>query len=145
MKKRKILLPILVLLLLITSVLLFKIKSEKDVLQKNIERTFTNAISDSMGGLSKDYRKLGIEYKIQCYYQTVDNLKDALDVFHNTSYKEYNNLFQTLNRLYIHLLRNHSEDYEIDDKLFIFEFLGKILVFPEDNQLISEFNNFLDK
>lgn len=42
------------------------------------------------------------------------------------------------------MLRNQNENYEIEDKLYIFEFLGKILVYPDDNQLISDFNLFLD-
>ncbi len=46
---------ILVLLLVITLVFLVKINFEKDVLQKNIDLAFTNGISDSMSGLSKDY------------------------------------------------------------------------------------------
>lgn len=142
---RKNMLPILVLLLIITSVILLIIKSEKDVLQKNIDVTFTNAISDSMSGLSKDYIKIDTNQKIQYYYLTVTNLSDALDVFYVTSYKDYDNFFQILNRLYIYLLENHNENYEIDGQLYIFEFLGKVLVYPDDNQLISDFNNYLDE
>ena len=33
-------------------------KSEKDALQKNIDIVFTNAIQDSMKGLSNDYDKI---------------------------------------------------------------------------------------
>lgn len=138
---QKFLLPILILILI---VLLFIVKSEKDVMQRNIDLTFTNAISDSMSGLSKDYSKLSTDEKIQCYYQTFSNLKDAMEVFHVSSYKEYDDLFQALNHLYIYLLENHNENYEIDNKLYIFEFLGKVLVFPNDEQLISEFNDFLN-
>ncbi len=97
---KRFLLPILILILI---VLLFLVKSEKDVMQRNIDLTFTNAISDAMGGLSKDYSKLSSDEKIQCYYQTFSNLKDAMEVFHVSSYKEYDNLYQTLNHLYIYL------------------------------------------
>ncbi len=138
---KRFLLPILILILI---VLLFFVKSEKDVMQRNIDLTFTNAISDAMGGLSKDYSKLSSDEKIQCYYQTFSNLKDAMEVFHVSSYKEYDNLFQTLNHLNIYLLENRNENYEIDNQLYIFEFLGKVLVYPNDEQLISDFNNFLN-
>ncbi len=138
---KRFLLPILILILVI---LLFFVKSEKDVMQRNIDLTFTNAISDAMGGLSKDYSKLSSDEKIQFYYQTFSNLKDAMEVFHVSSYKEYDNLFQTLNHLYIYLLENRNENYEIDNQLYIFEFLGKVLVYPNDEQLISDFNNFLN-
>jgi hypothetical protein len=137
----KFLLPILILILI---VLLFIVKSEKDVLQRNIDLTFTNAISDSMSGLSIDYSKLSTDEKIQCYYQTFSNLKDAMEVFHVSSYKKYDNLFLAINQLYIYLLENHNENYEIDNKLYILEFLGKVLVYPNDEQLISDFNNFLN-
>jgi hypothetical protein len=143
-KSKKIMLFSLIILLIISSVLLFVGKTEKDVLQKNIDLVFTNAVSDSMGGLSMDYDKIDTEEKIRCYYQTLSNLHDALEVFHISSYKEYNELFQTLNRLYIYILKNKGENYEIDDKLSIFNFLGKVLVYPDDNQLISDFNSFLD-
>lgn len=137
---QKFLLPILIL----TLILLFFVKSEKDELQRNIDLTFTNAISDSMSGLSKDYSKLSNDEKIQCYYQTFSNLKDAMEVFYVSSYKEYDNLFQEINHLYIYLLDNHNENYEIDNKLYIIEFLGKVLVYPNDEQLISDFKNFLN-
>lgn len=138
---KRFLLPILILILI---VLLFFVKSEKDVMQRNIDLTFTNAISDAMGGLSKDYSKLSSDEKIQCYYQTFSNLKDAMEVFHVSSYREYDNLFQTLNHLYIYLLENRNENYEINNQLYIFEFLGKVLVYPNDEQLISDFNNFIN-
>lgn len=137
---------ILFLLLSILSLLLFieKSEKEKDVLQKKVDLVFTNSISDSMFGLSMDYSKLDDEQKIQFYYQTLYNLHDALEVFNVSSYRKYNNLFLTLNRLYTFLLRNKNDNFEIEDKLYIFEFLGKMLVYPDDNQLISDFNHFLD-
>lgn len=141
-KLKKFLLPIIILILI---VLLFIVKSEKDVMQRNIDLTFTNAISDSMSGLSKDYSKLSTDEKIQYYYQTFSNLKDAMEVFSISSYKEYEDLFQALNHLYIYLLKNRNENYEIDNKLYIYEFLGKVLVYPNDEQLISDFNNFLNE
>ncbi len=134
----------LTILLIISSVLLFIGKIEKDGLQKEIDLVFTNAISDAMGGLSMDYDKIDTEEKIRCYYQSLSNLHDALEVFHISSYREYNELFQTLNRLHTYILKNKSENYEIDDKLTIYEFLVKILFYPDDNQLISDFNIFLD-
>ena len=141
---KKIMLFSLIILLIISSVILFLGKTEKDVLQKKIDLVFTNAISDSMGGLSMGYDKIDTEEKIRCYYQTLSNLHDALEVFYISSYREYNELFQTLNRLYIYILRNKGDNYEIDDKLSILTFLGKALVYPDDNQLISDFNSFLD-
>lgn len=143
--KKSIMLPLYALLLITTLVILFIIKSEKDVLQKNIDLIFTNAITDSMNGLSKGYNEIDNNQKIQYYYQIITNLKDALDVFHVSSYKEYDDFFQTLNRLYIYLLENHNATYEIDRQLYIFEFLGKIMVYPDDNQLISDFNSYLDE
>ena len=138
---KRFMLPILILILI---VLLFFVKSEKDVMQRKIDLTFTNSIRDAMGGLSKDYSKLSTDEIIQCYYQTLYNLKDAVEVFHVSSYKEYDNVFQTLNNLYIYLLENRNENYEIDNQLYIFEFLGKVMVYPNDEQLISDFNNFLN-
>jgi hypothetical protein len=41
-------------------------------------------------------------------------------------------------------LKKQGENYEIEDAGHIFEFLGKILVYPYDNQKISDFNSFLD-
>ena len=63
---------------------------------------------------------------------------------HSTSYKEYDNLFQALNHLYIFLIKNYGETYEIEDRLYIYGFLGKVMVYPEDKELISEFDRFLD-
>ena len=137
-------LTILVLLLIVILAILLKLKSEKDALQKNIDLTFKTAISDSMDGLAKDYSKIDSNQKIQYSYQTVINLKDALDVFHVSSYKNYEEYFLILNRLYLYLLENYNNKNEIDGKLYIFEFLGKSLVYPNDNELISDFNNYLD-
>ncbi len=138
---KRFMLPILILILI---VLLFFAKSEKDVMQRNIDLTFTNLIRDAMVGLSMDYSKLSTDEKIQCYYQTFYNLEGAIEVFHFSSYKEYDNLFQTLNHIYIYLLENRNENYEVDNQLYIFKFLGKVLVYPNDEQLISDFNNLLN-
>jgi len=143
--KKSIILPLYALLLIITLVILFIIKSEKDVLQKNMDLIFTNAISDSMSGLSKGYSEIDNNQKIQYYYQIITNLKEALDVFHVSSYKEYDDFFKTLNRLYIYLLENHNATYEIGGQSYIFEFLSKIMVYPDDNKLISDFNSYLDE
>lgn len=109
---KKIMLFSLIILLILSLVLLFVGKTEKDVLQKKIDLVFTNAISDSMGGLSIGYDKIDTEEKIRCYYQTLSNLHDALEVFYISSYREYNELFQTLNRLYIYILRNKGDKSE---------------------------------
>ncbi len=143
-KLRKNIVPILIILLLLSFTLLYIVKSEKDVLQKNVDLVFTNAISDSMNGINLDYSGISTNEKVRCYYQTVSNLNDALNIFHSTSYKEYDNLFQALNHLYIFLIDNYGETYEIEDKLYIFEFLGKVMVYPEDKELISEFDRYLD-
>ncbi len=143
MKKQNKFTTILVLLLVIILVILVKIKSEKDLMQKSIDLAFTNAISDSMSGLSKDYSKIDTNEKIQYYYQTVTNLKDASDIFYSTSYKDYDEYFNVLNRLYIYLLQNINE-YEIEGQSEIFEFLAKSLSLPDDNQVISNFNGYLD-
>lgn len=135
---------ILVILLIISSILLLVTKSERNALQKKIDLIYTNAISDSMGGLAKDYTQLDTDEKAQLYYQTISNLRDATEVFYITSYKEHNYLSQTLNKLYTYLLFNKNENYEFEDTLYIFTFLGKILVYPEDEQIISDFNDFID-
>mgnify|MGYP000846718420 FL=1 len=136
---------ILGLLLSVAVVMLFMMKYNKDALQKGIDLNFINAVSDSMGGLSKDYSKIDSDEKIRNYYQTVTNLKDALDVFHITSYKDYDEYFEILNRLYIYLLENKNDNYEIKGQSHIFEFLGKSLVYPDDSQVISDFNTYLDE
>lgn len=141
---KKIMLFSLIILLIISSVLLSEAKIKRDVLQKNIDNIFTNAVSDSMGGLSMDYDKIDTEEKIRFYYQTLSNLYDALEVFHISSYRENKELYQTLNRLYIHILRNKGENYEIDDQQSILNFLVKIVFYSDDDQLISDFNSFLD-
>ena len=142
---KKNMIPILSLLLIFAFVMMFMMKQNKDVLQKSIDHTFTNAVSDSMSGLSMDYSKIDADEKIQYYYHTVANLRDALDVFHVTSYKKYDKYFETLNRLYIYLLENKNERYEIKGQSHIFEFLGKSLAYPDDIQLISDFNDYLDE
>ncbi|MDF2538834.1 MAG: hypothetical protein K0S76_1855 [Herbinix sp.] len=142
---RKNLIHILIILLIATSVMLFIVKSEKEVLQKNMDLAFTNAISDTMHGLGMDFDKMEVNNRIQYYYLAITNLKDALDLFHNTSYKEYDNLFQALLQLYSYWLPSDNGDYIIEDKLYIFEFLGKALVYPEDEKLITEFYNFIEQ
>ncbi|MGB4439310.1 MAG: hypothetical protein WBJ13_08840, partial [Sedimentibacter sp.] len=56
-------------------------------MQKNIDLIFTNAITDSMNGLSKGYNEIDNNQKVQYYYLIITNLKDALDVFNISSYK----------------------------------------------------------
>ena len=136
---------ILGLLLSVAVVMLFMMKYNKDALQKGIDLNFINAVSDSMEGLSKDYSKIDADEKIRNYYQTVTNLKDALDVFHITSYRDYDEYFEILNRLYIYLLENKNDNYEIKGQSHIFGFLGKSLVYPDDSQVISDFNTYLDE
>jgi hypothetical protein len=140
----KSIITVLLILLVACSVLLYINYSKKIFLQKNVDLIFTDAISKSMGGLAMDYSKIDNIQKLKYYEQTLSNLHDALNIFHLTSYKKYDNLFLALNRLYFHLLENPSDDYEIEVKSNIFEFLGKIMVVPDDSQLLSDFNHFLD-
>jgi hypothetical protein len=86
------------------------------------------------------------------------NLKDAMEVFFITSYKENEDIYGVLNKLYIYLLENYvlpaegeanlgkgiQNDYVIENSLSIFEYLGKIMVYPNDKQVIADFNEFLD-
>jgi hypothetical protein len=53
-------------------------------------------------------------------------------------------LFHALDRLYTYLTKNYADSYDIEDKLYIYEFLGKVMVFPDDEVLISDFESFLD-
>lgn len=144
MKIKNIKFIILILLLIILSSSLYVITCQNNYLHKNIDLIFTNAVSDSMKGLSMDYTKLDSKQKAQCYYQTLYNLNDALDVFLLSSYKKYTNLYKTLSRLYIYLLDNENGSYEIEDKQYIFDFLGKIMFNPNDAESISSFNSYLD-
>lgn len=143
-RRSKMIIPILSVLLIITLSLLYIVKAERDVLQKSMDRNFTNSIMDSMDGLSVDSSKIDTNNKIRYYYQVITKLSDALNLFHSTSYKEYDAMFQTLNRLYIYLLEQENDTYVIDNKLYIHEFLGKVMVFPDDKELISDFNILLD-
>lgn len=144
-KRSKIVISILVVLLMISLSSLYIIKSERDVLQKNIDYNFKKSLSDSIVGLGIDNSKLDTNDKIRYYYHGISKLYDALNVFHTTSYKENNEMFQTLNRLYIYLLKQENDTYLIDNKLTILEFLGKVMVFPDNKELISDFNIFLDE
>jgi len=76
---------ILAVMLLVTLILLIKIKSEKDTLQEKLDFIFTKSITESTVGLAMDYSKMRIEDKVQFYNQTLINLKHALDVFNTTS------------------------------------------------------------
>jgi hypothetical protein len=114
------------------------------MIQKEVDRSFTTDISDAMGGLSIDYSKISASEKAYYYYQTVSNLHDALNIFYITSYKDNENLFHALDRLYTYLTKNYADSYDIEDKLYIYEFLGKVMVFPDDEVLISDFESFLD-
>lgn len=143
-KSRKVWTTIFAILLVLSLIFLLVTKSQKDRLQKDMDLIFTNAISDAMGGINKDYSKLNYDDKVQLYYQTVSNLHDAMEAFHSTSYKEYDSMLLALNQLYLYLLENKDETYEIDDTLRIFEFLGKVMVFPEDEKLISDFMDLIE-
>lgn len=144
MKMKNIKLIILILLLIILSSSLYVITCQNIYLHKNIDLVFTNAVSESMKGLSLDDSKLDLKQKAQCYYQTLYNLNDALEVFLLSSYKKHTDLYKTLSRLYIYLLDNENGSYEIDDKQYIFDFLGRIMFNPNDTQSISSFNSYLD-
>lgn len=134
---------ILAVMLLVTLIFLIKIKSEKDTLQEKLDFIFTNSITESTVGLAMDYSKMRTEDKVQFYNQTLINLKHALDVFNTTSYKKYDDLFMVLSKLYIYLLEIRNTSYDIAKPNYIYEFLSKILVYPDDNQTIKEFNEFL--
>ncbi|WP_312698850.1 hypothetical protein [Sedimentibacter sp.] len=137
--------PILVILLFIAIVMLFILQYKNDTLQDRIDDIFVNSILDSINGLSVNYSMLDHDEKIRYYYQTFDNLKSAIDVFSISSYKSHDEYLKTLNRLYIYLLNNKNENYEIEGQLRIFEFLNKSLVHPDDSQVFSDFNLYLDE
>lgn len=137
---------LLVILLFIISVSLYIVKSEKDAMQKRVDQNFVGAISDSMSGLSVDYNKLSYEEKIKSYYKTIYGLKNAQDCFHISSYKKNEGMFEALNGLYIYLLAyNHkNNDYEIEDKSYIYDTIWKIVGQPEDKKLTTKFNAFIE-
>jgi hypothetical protein len=114
------------------------------MIQKEVDLSFINDITDAMDGLSKDYSKLSASEKTYYYYKTVSNLHDAQNIFYITSYKDHAKLYQVLDRLYIYLTKNYADSNDIEDKLYIHNFLGKIMSFPEDEELISEFVTFLN-
>lgn len=134
------------LLIILLSFLLFIVISEKNSIQKRVDENFIGAISDSMSGLSKDYSVLSDDEKIKTYYQTIYGLKNAQDNFHITSYKEHDGIFQALNGLYIYLLSydHNNDDYEIKDKLYIYDTIWKIVGQPENEEMAKEFNDFIE-
>lgn len=137
---------ILIILLIICSVALYINWVEKEALQKRADEVFTNTISEAMTGAAMDYSKLSVDEKIQFYYKMFYHLKDAQDIFHSTTYKEQDELYSAINQLYIYLLERRSESseyYEIEDGGYIYQFFGKVLVFPDDSELIEEFNTFI--
>lgn len=137
---------LLILLLLITSVTLFIVMSEKNAMQNRVDQNFVEAISDSMSGLSKDYSKLSYDEKIKNYYQTIYGLKNTQNFFHISSYKEKEGMFEALNGLYIYLLEydHKNSDYEIEDKFYIYDTIWKIVSQPENEKLTTEFNSFIE-
>lgn len=138
--------PLLVILLIITLILLFSVKSEKDALQKRVDQDFINAISFSMSAIARDYNKLSRDEKIIYYYQAEYGLKSAQDIFYISSYKKYDSIIQALNGLYIYLLEygNKNGDYEIKDSSYIFDTIWKIVGQLEDKELSAEFNTFIE-
>jgi hypothetical protein len=122
------------------------VMSEKNAMQKRVDQNFVEAISDSMSGLSKDYSMLSNEEKIKNYYQTICGLKNAQNCFHITSYKEKEGMFEALNGLYIYLLEydHKNNDYEIEDKSYIYDTIWKIVGQPENEELTTEFNSFIE-
>ncbi len=153
---KKLATPVLLLLLIVLALQYSEVKFKSETLQKNADIIFYKAIRDTMGGLGIDYDKTDKEQKLQSYYQITSNLYDAMEVFFITSYNDNEDLYKVLNSLYIYLLERYgiadtltmeAEDeskYEIEDRLTIFEFLGKLIVYPEDKQITSDFKNFLD-
>lgn len=123
---------------------MLKFKSERDALQKSVDLAYVNAITKSMDGLSRDYTSIDNNEKIQLYYKTLYYLESAINAFESTSYEEYNNLFYSLNNLYHYLIQNTNENYEIRNKGNIYEFLAKVVVSPEDNIRIDDFNKYFE-
>lgn len=154
---KKLVTPVLLLLLIVLSLQYSAVKFKNETLQKNADNIFYKAISDTMDGLGIDYSKSDEEQKMQAYYQIMSNLHDAMEVFYITSYNDNKDLYNVLNSLYSYLLERYGttdtltkepEDetrYEIEDGLTIYEYLGKIMVYPIDKQKISDFNRFLDE
>lgn len=150
--------PVLILLLVITNIQLLEVKSESKSQQKKADIIYFKAISDTMEGINLNCSNVNREQKIQGFYQMLYNLKDAMEVFFITSYKENEDIYGVLNKLYIYLLENYvlpaegeanlgkgiQNDYVIENSLSIFEYLGKIMVYPNDKQVIADFNEFLD-
>lgn len=134
------------LLIILLSFSLYMVISEKNLIQKRVDENFIGAISDSMSGFSKDYSVLSEDEKIKTYYQTIYGLKNAQNNFHITSYKEHEDIFQALNGLYIYLLTydHKNDDYEIEDKLYIYDTIWKIVGQPENEELVKEFNDFIE-
>ena len=137
---------ILIVLLLICSVALYINWSEKEAMQKRVDEIFTNTMLEAIKGSTMDYSKLSVDEKIQYYYQMYYQLRDAQDIFHSTTYREYDNLYSAINQLYIYLLERSYESneyYEIEDAGYIYKFFSRVLAFPEESESIDEFNTFI--
>lgn len=142
-KNSKYLIILFVVLFFSSSSLLIINYSEKARLQKDIDQIYINAINDSMSGLSKSYDKLDENQRIIRHNEILTNLKDALEVFHLTSYQEEDEIFLVLNELYIKLLINqHDNNYFVENSGYLYGLLGEILFFPNNNQ-DEDLNSFL--
>lgn len=136
----------LTVLIILLSFSLFMLFSKYDSMQKGVDQIFYTAINDSTSGLAKDYSKLSNDEKTRIYYQTINGLKTAQDTFYLTSYKEHEGVFQVINELYIYLLiyDTKKDDYEIEDRTYIYDTIWKMVWQPENEELVREFNKFID-
>jgi hypothetical protein len=135
----KILWPILIILL----ITVFILKIENDRLQQNIDNVYITAIGNCIDGLSRDYDLVNDIEKTQLYYSSLYNLETAIDVFNQTTYKENNDLFFSLNNLhtYLYLRQNPNDNFEIKNRSSIYDFLTNIIADSKYNPKINEFDS----
>lgn len=135
----KILWPILIIAL----VTVFILKFENNRLQQEIDTIYIKSIGNSIDGLSKDYDLVDDIEKTQLYYSSLYNLETAIDVFNLTTYKENKDLFSSLNNLhaYLYLRQNPNDNFEIDNRSFIYDFLTNVIADSKYNPKIDEFDS----
>lgn len=135
----KILWPILSIAL----VTVFILKFENNRLQQEIDTIYIKSIGNSIDGLSKDYDLVDDIEKTQLYYSSLYNLETAIDVFNLTTYKENKDLFSSLNNLHanLYLRQNPNDNFEIDNRSFIYDFLTNVIADSKYNPKIDEFDS----
>lgn len=64
-------------------------------------------------------------------------------MFNLTTYKENNDLFSSLNNLhaYLYLRQNPNDNFEIENRSFIYDFLTNIIADSKYNPKIDEFDS----